>query len=106
MNLNDPFNRLSKRDQAEYIKFRESLRNSSINSQQEAIALLKNIRQRALLFAVLILIIASITVIFLPNLKAMVYVISLLILLWLFTITFKGQRFMRRYINEEFSGEP
>ena len=106
MNLNDPFNRLSKRDQTEYIKFRESLRDSSINSHQDALALLKNIRQRALLFAVLILVFALITVMFLPSLKAIVFVLSLLILLWLFTITFKGQRFIRRYIKEEFSAEP
>lgn len=106
MNLNDPFNRLSRQDNHEYSKFRQSLTDSSINSLQDAEALLKNIQQRALLFSILTVVVASILVIFLPKLKIIVIVFSLLILLWLYTITFKGKRFMRRYIKEEFSREP
>lgn len=105
MNLNDPFNRLSKQDNNEYINFRQSLKDSSINSQQDAEALLKNIQRRALLFSILIVIVAAIIVMFLQNLKAIVIVFSLLMLLWLLTVTFKGQRYMRRYIKDEFSGE-
>lgn len=106
MNLNDPFNRLSKQDSNEYSKFRQSLIDSSINTRQDAEALLKNIQQRALLFSILTAVVAAITGMFLPKFKVIVIVFALLILLWLFTITFKGQRFMRRYIKEEFSRDP
>ena len=106
MNLNDPFNRLSRQQQSEYLKFRESLQVHEINTSADANALLKNIRQRALIIGSITIILALLTVFFIPELKGIVVVFSVIILLWLFAVTFKGQRFMRRYITEEFTQKP
>lgn len=102
MNLNDPFNRLSRKQQSEYIALRESLKKSSISSQSEAEALLKNIHQRALIFTTLVIISAISIFLFLPKLKVFVIILSVLSLLWLMNITIKGQSYIKRYIKEEF----
>jgi len=102
MNLNDPFNRLSRKQQSEYVAFRASLKESSISSQSEVEALLKNIRQRALIFTTLLIIIAVSMLLFLPKLKLFVIIFSVIFLLWLLSITIKGQSYIQRYIKEEF----
>lgn len=102
MNLNDPFNRLSRKQQNEYVALRASLKKSSINTQSEVEALLKNIHQRALIFTTLVIISAISILLFLPKLKVFVIILSVLSLLWLMNITIKGQSYIKRYIKEEF----
>jgi hypothetical protein len=102
MNLNDPFNRLSRQQQSEYLKFRDSLKQHDITSLADANALLANIRQRALMIGSITISAAVLTVFFAPELKGIVLVFGVLILLWLFAVTIKGQRFMRRFITDEF----
>lgn len=106
MNLNDPFNRLSRQQQNEYLKFRDSLKENNVNTQVDAESLLANARRKALVASALLTIIAVFIVIFSPELKAIVFVLTLVILLWILSVTFKGQKFIRRYIAEEFSKNP
>lgn len=102
MNLNDPFNRLSRRQQSEYATFQKSLRESPISSLAEANALLKNIWKRTWVIAAMIAGLAIVVSLFLPELKIIIITFGVLAILWLLTTTFKGQRLMRRYIAEEF----
>jgi len=78
MNLNDPFNRLSQKQQNEYVALRASLKKSSISTQGEVEALLKNIHQRALIFTTLLIITAVSIFLFLPKFKVIVIIFSVL----------------------------
>ena len=102
MNLNDPFNRLSRKQHREYIAFRDSIRESNISSQSDIEALLKNIHKRALLTIILIIITATSILILLPHLKVIVTIFSVLTLLWLMNISLKGHSYIKRYLKEEF----
>jgi len=102
MNLNDPFNRLSRKQQNEYVALRTSLKESSISTQSEVEALLKNIHQRALFFTTLLIISAASIFLFMPEMKVIIIIISVISLLWLLNITIKGQSYIKRYIKEEF----
>jgi hypothetical protein len=101
MKLNDPFGRMAQQQQIDYAALHQSLADAGIDSQAKAKALLANIRQRALVMAGLVVVLAAAIVFFLPHLKAMVMIFAALPLLWLFTTTVKGQRLIRRYIAEE-----
>lgn len=105
MNLNDLFNRVSRRQQNEYDSFRESLKSSSISSQAETLVLLKNIRIRAQIFITLVVVVAISIYFFMPELKGIVIVFTALILLWVLTTTLKGKSFILRYLKEEFPNE-
>ncbi len=103
MKLNDPFNRLYTKQQSEYQSFRETLKNTRINSHADARLLINKINTRALYFILLILGIATIVILIIPKLKVMVIIFAVLALLWVFSSTLKGKMYLRRYINEEFS---
>jgi len=102
MNLNDPFGRLSKQQEIDYASLRHSLAESDVDSQEKAEALLANIRYRALGISAISVVLTALIVFFQPQLKIIFLVICGLILLWLFTTTFKGKRLIQRYIKEEF----
>ena len=106
MTLKDPFSRLARRQQTEYALFRQSLKDSGLNSRTEAKALLANIQRRALVIASVVASLVAVTILFLPELKTMVIIFAVLALLWLFAITIKGQGFIHRYIKEECADEP
>ena len=105
MKLDDLFNRNSRRQQKEYEVFRESLKSSSISSPAETEALLNNLRIRTQIFAMLVVAVAIIISFFMPELKGILIVFTILILLWILTTTLKGKSFILRYIKEEFSNE-
>lgn len=106
MKLNDPFGRMAQQQQIDYASLRHSLADAGINSRAKAKALLTNIRQRALFFSSLVVVVAAIIIFFLPQKMAVVVVFAALPLLWLLTITVKGQRLIRRYIEEELVDKP
>ena len=105
MNLNDLFNRLSRKQQNEYYSFRTSLKKIPISSQTEAEALLTNIQKRSRIFTLLLVITSALIIYFMPELQGIVIVFTILILLWVFTTSLKGKNFVRRYLKEEFSDE-
>ena len=105
MKLDDLFNRNSRRQQNEYEAFRESLKSSSISSPAETEALLNNLRIRTQIFVTLVVAVAIFISFFMPELKGIVFVFTVLFLLWILTTTLKGKSFILRYIKEEFSNE-
>ncbi|MCK4708909.1 MAG: hypothetical protein KAU21_09855 [Gammaproteobacteria bacterium] len=105
MNLDDLFNRLSRKQKNEYDAFRTSLKNSPTRSQAETEALLKNIQHRAQVFSLFIVTSAVIIIFFIPKLKGIVIVFAILILLWIFTTSLKGKSFVKRYLKEEYPND-
>ena len=105
MKLDDLFNRNSRRQQKEYETFRESLKSSSISSPAEVKTLLNNLRIRTRIFVTLVVVIAIFISFFMPELKGISIVFTVLLLVWILATTLKGKNFIRRYIEEEFSNE-
>ncbi len=105
MKLDDLFNRNSRRQQKEYEAFRESLKSSSISSPAETEALLNNLRIRTQISVTLVVAVAIFISVFMPELKGILIVFTVLILLWILTTTLKGKSFILRYIKEECSNE-
>jgi hypothetical protein len=105
MKLDDLFNRSSRRQQKEYEAFRESLISSSVSSPVETKALLNNLHIRTRIFVTLVVAIAIFISFFMPELKGISIVFTVLILVWILAITLKGKKFILRYIKEEFSNE-
>lgn len=101
MDLNDPFNRLSKQQHSEYVNLRESLRNGGVDNQAKADALLLNVRNRALKLSLITIVISAIIILFWIELKAIVIVFAVVILLWLLTNAAKSRRYLNRYISDE-----
>lgn len=106
MNLNDPFNRLSRRQQSEYAAFHRSMKESAIGSSTQARALLANIWKRTWSIASVLAGITLTGSLLFPELAIVTMTFGVLALLWLLTTTFKGQRFMRRFIQDEFNEPP
>ena len=103
MNLNDPFNRLSKQQHNEYVNLRDSLKSSGIDSLEKADDLLINIRNRALKLSLLTIVISAIIILFWGELKAVVITFAVVILLWLITNAAKSRRYLLHYIRDEFN---
>ncbi len=104
MKVIDSFGRLARKQQAEYETLRQSLRQGKIESSEDASRLITNIRQRALFAAVLVVGAGAVITFFQPAFSGMVASFAALILLWLLSITLRGTRFIRRYVEEELGG--
>ncbi len=106
MNLNDPFNRLSRKQQNEYLAFCASLKESSINSQSELEDLLRKVKKRALFFSLFIVVLAILIFFLMPKLKMMLIIFTVLALLWMLSNTLKGHSYIKRYMKQEYSDTP
>ncbi len=100
MKLESLFNRRSKKQQDEYIVFRNSLKKASVNTRADTDILFKNIRQRFIVFNLLIILTALALLFFLPNLKMGILIFAILAIIWAFTTILKGRNFLRQYIEE------
>ena len=95
------FDRLSQKQQKEYDALVKSLKDSGIASQEQARALLANIRNRSLVFGAVILAATSLAILLLPKLKGLAMLIAGLSLAWLLAVTAKGYQLIGRYIRKE-----
>ena len=105
MKLNDPFNRLAKQQNKEYLTFRDTLKTAQVDSLPNAEALLADIKRRALIFSAAIGLIVLVISLFFPEVAVMTMIIGVLTALWAITNSVKGQRYVKRYIQEELSKE-
>ena len=101
MNFNDPFNRVCNQQQSEYLAFRDALKRSQVDSLPGAEALLADIKKRLWKFISIIALIVSVISLLFPSAAVATLVFGVVIALWLITNSFKGQRYVKRYINEE-----
>ena len=105
MNLKDPFNRLSRREQNEYQALREQLRGIGIDSEEKANELLRQSRHKMLGYCLFVVVAAVASSLFVPEAMAITAVLSSLICLWLLTTLARGQKMIRQLIEEEFRSD-
>ena len=101
MKLNDPFNRLAKQQQNEYLNFRDTLKAAHVDSVPNAEALLADINRRVWKFTAVIVLIVLVTSVFFPEVAVISMIIGLFTVLWAITSSVKGQRYVKRYIEED-----
>lgn len=105
MKLNDPFGRLQQKQQNQYESFRETLRHAGVDSAEEARNYLVNMRKNTLTVAGMACAVIVLVLLFFSSYAAVSVVLGVLLLLWLGSTLFLGNRHMQRYIDEEFSDQ-
>ncbi|MCB1830429.1 MAG: hypothetical protein KDI35_10060, partial [Gammaproteobacteria bacterium] len=78
-----------------------ALKRSQVDSLPGAEALLADIKKRLWKFISIIALIVSVISLLFPAAAMATLVFGVVIALWLITNSFKGQRYVKRYINEE-----
>lgn len=101
MNLNDPFGRLQRRDQAGYEELRAKLRDSGIDTAEAARKVMTDTGRRVLGFGAVVVLAALLFAGLVPRLAPVTLALALLLLVIAGNALIKGRRYLRRYIAEE-----
>lgn len=96
MDLNDPFGRLRRRDEAAYETLCARLADAGITSADAVDALLRRARRNTALFAVLVLAGALVLSLLVPKLAPVIVAAALLALAAAGKAALQGQRLLRR----------
>ena len=103
MNLMDPFNRVSGRQEKEYQAVQQQLRDAGVDSAEQAILLLRRSRSRMLNLCLIIIALVLAVQLLWPQWLAIAGVFGGLIMAWLVITMVRGQRMIKQLIKQEFS---
>lgn len=101
MNLNDPFGRLAHRHQTGYESMRDNLRNGHIDTPQAALEVIGQIKKRALKYIIVGLALFLPVAFLLPKALPVTLSLALFLIVWVANSAHNGQRYIKRYIDEE-----
>lgn len=101
MNINDPFGRVKDRHQRNYESLRTSLRKANLTDRADAEALLVKLHKRGRTGLVLIVVITTLLMLALPELRLFVLACGGLLVFWLGRTSINSQDYVKRYIREE-----
>jgi len=101
MKLNDPFGRLESQHQTGYESTRDSMQNSGIDTPEAAKELIRQSKKRALNFIGGGIILLLPVILLLPKAMPIALSLALFWVVWVVKSTLNGQRYIKRYINEE-----
>lgn len=104
MSFTDPFNRVSRKREKEYLAFHEQLKQAGIDTEEKVKTVLRKSRQRMLGFGAMVVVVALLVSLIWPNLTGIVIVFGGLILVWLVATMVRGQQMLKQYIQQEFAG--
>ena len=104
MKLNDPFGRMERRHQVSYEVVRDSLSRNNIKTVEGARRIIEDTRKRALKFLAAAAVIALLVAWLLPRALLGVVAVALLFAAWVINWTINGERYIKRYIDEELGG--
>lgn len=102
MNMNDPFGRMSQRDENQYASLKNTFREAGIDTPAAAKSSQQDLLKRTGLTALAILLFMAAVALMSPAYRAIAIVLGAVFLLWLGTTTLRGVKMIRRYIAEEF----
>ena len=101
MRLNDPFGRLQRRHQAGYEMTREALRKSGVDSPGAAQDAIRLAWKRSFRFMGVGMLLLLLFMFFIPSAAPLVLGLALFMVVWAVSSTLNGQRYIKRYIDEE-----
>ena len=105
MSFSDPFNRLGRKREKEYLAFREQLKQAGLDTEEKAKTVLQKSRGRMLGLGAMVVLVTLLVALIWPNLTGIVIVSGSLILVWILTTMARGQRMMKQFIQQEFAGK-
>lgn len=101
MKLNDPFGRLESRHQKGYESMRTALRQAGVETRQAAEEIVSRARRRGVMIVsagvVFLLLVAGL----IPRVAPLALGLGLFLVVWVASSTLNGQRYIKRYIEEE-----
>lgn len=105
MKLNDPFGRMERRHQVGYEALRDSLNRNNIDTVEGARKIIRDTKMRAFKFVVGAGAALLLTYLLVPSFLIGVGAVVVLAGVWVITWTVNAERYVRRYIEEELSGD-
>ena len=100
MNINDPFGRVQDKHQRNYESLCEALKKAGVTNRAAAEALLVKLRKRGLWGLAIIVPIALLLALALPQLRIFVLACGVLLVFWLMKTSLNSQDYVKRYIRE------
>ncbi len=101
MNINDPFGRLQSKHQRNYESLCVSLQEAGLTNRAEAEALMERLRRRGSWGLAIIVPVALLLALALPELRVFVLACGVLAVFWLVKTLKNSQDYIKRYIREE-----
>ncbi|MCU7795519.1 MAG: hypothetical protein KZQ75_00170 [Candidatus Thiodiazotropha sp. (ex Myrtea spinifera)] len=101
MKLNDPFGRLESRHQAGYETMRDALRRGGIDSPQAAQETIRQAWKRGFTIMGVGMLLLLLLMAGIPSAAPLVLGLALFMVVWVVSSTINGQRYIKRYIEEE-----
>ena len=105
MSFTDPFNRIGRKREKEYLAFHEQLIKAGLDTEEKANEMLQKSVGRMLRLGAMVVVVTLLVSLIWPNLMGIVIVCGSLILLWLVTTMVRGQRMMKKFIQQEFASK-
>jgi len=99
--LNDPFGRVSRRQQQTYAALCARLKQQGVNDITSVHTFVARVRTLALGSVIGVIAVTLILTALLPTLGGLIGVLGALALIWLLTSYLQTRMYLRRYINEE-----
>lgn len=103
MKLNDPFGRMERRHQVGFEAVRDSLRRNNVDTVEAAQKIIKDTKIRALKFLALAVVVLLLSYLLIPGAMLAVAAVIILAGAWVIAWTINGERYIKRYIQEELS---
>lgn len=103
MKLNDPFGRMERRHQVGFEAVRDSLRRNNVDTVEAAQKIIKDTKIRALKFLALAVVVLLLSYLLIPGAMLAVAAVVILAGAWVIAWTMNGERYIKRYIQEELS---
>ena len=101
MKLNDPFGRMERRHQRGYEAMRDSLRMSTITTPEAALDVISQSKKQARRYIGVAVAVFLLAAILWPNALPVTFSLVLFFTVWIISSAINGQRYIRRYIEEE-----
>jgi predicted aldo/keto reductase-like oxidoreductase len=99
--LNDPFGRLESRHQRGYESMRDSLQKAGIETSQDAQQVISQAWRRGFTFIGAVVLVMMLLSLLIPKALPLTLGLSLFVIVWVLSSTINGQRYVKRYIEEE-----
>ena len=101
MNLNDPFGRLQSKRQKDYESLCLTLQEAGLTNRAQTEALLEKLRRRGRWGLAVIVPVALLLALALPELRVFVLMCGALAAFWLIKTVLNSQEYVKRYMREE-----
>ncbi|SHO49667.1 hypothetical protein [Desulfopila aestuarii] len=101
MKLNDPFGRMANRHQRGYESMRDTMHSCGIKTPDAAWEIIRQSKKRAKICIGLAIAVLVLVSLLWPEGAAVTLSLVLFFIVWVATSALNGQRYIRRYIDEE-----